>query len=82
MPDRPDAFRPTDIPGPGEAPLPRPWSRSVGARVVAVQLHPGRCRFLRERFAADPVTVVRADVVTAVRAVGGSGGPAIGTVIG
>ena len=32
-----------------------------GARVVAVELHPGRVADLRRRFADDPVTVVRAD---------------------
>jgi 23S rRNA (adenine-N6)-dimethyltransferase len=32
-----------------------------GARVVAVELHPGRAAVLRERFAAEDVTVVRAD---------------------
>jgi 23S rRNA (adenine-N6)-dimethyltransferase len=34
---------------------------AAGARVVAVELHPARARALRERFATDPVTVVRAD---------------------
>jgi 23S rRNA (adenine-N6)-dimethyltransferase len=34
----------------------------VGARVVAVELHPGRVELLRERFAGGAVTVVRADV--------------------
>lgn len=33
----------------------------AGARVVAVELHPGRARHLRERFAGAPVRVVRAD---------------------
>jgi 23S rRNA (adenine-N6)-dimethyltransferase len=33
----------------------------AGARVVAVELHPGRVEHLRHRFAADPVTVVHAD---------------------
>lgn len=33
----------------------------AGARVVAVELHDGRARFLKERFAADPVIVVQAD---------------------
>ena len=32
-----------------------------GARVVAVELHPRRAAFLRERFADDRVIVVRAD---------------------
>ena len=36
----------------------------AGARVVAVELHPGRAQVLGERFADDPVTVVRADVAT------------------
>jgi 23S rRNA (adenine-N6)-dimethyltransferase len=34
---------------------------AAGARVVAVELHPGRVQQLRARFAGDPVTVVRAD---------------------
>jgi 23S rRNA (adenine-N6)-dimethyltransferase len=38
----------------------------VGARVVAVELHPGRVAGLRERFADADVTVVRADA-TSVR---------------
>jgi 23S rRNA (adenine-N6)-dimethyltransferase len=33
----------------------------AGARVVAVELHPGRAERLRRRFADAPVTVVRAD---------------------
>jgi 23S rRNA (adenine-N6)-dimethyltransferase len=33
----------------------------AGAQVVAVELHPGRAAFLRERFAGQRVTVVRAD---------------------
>lgn len=36
----------------------------AGARVVAVELHPGRAATLRERFASEPVTVVRADLAT------------------
>lgn len=32
-----------------------------GARVVAVELHPGRANLLRQRFADAPVKVVRAD---------------------
>jgi 23S rRNA (adenine-N6)-dimethyltransferase len=32
-----------------------------GARVVAVELHPGRCATLRDRFAGDDVIVVCAD---------------------
>ena len=35
---------------------------AAGARVVAVELHAGRVAVLRERFAQDDVTVVRADV--------------------
>lgn len=34
---------------------------AAGARVVAVELHPRRVAVLRERFADDDVTVVRAD---------------------
>lgn len=34
---------------------------AAGARVVAVELHPGRAAALRRRFAASPVTVVQAD---------------------
>ena len=33
----------------------------AGARVVAVELHPGRAATLRRRFAGAPVTVVHAD---------------------
>lgn len=33
----------------------------VGARVVAIELHRGRARVLRERFLGQPVTVVQAD---------------------
>jgi 23S rRNA (adenine-N6)-dimethyltransferase len=36
----------------------------AGARVVAVELHPGRVGALRDRIADDPVTVVRADVAS------------------
>jgi 23S rRNA (adenine-N6)-dimethyltransferase len=35
----------------------------AGARVVAVELHPGRARRLRERFAEAPVTVVETDAL-------------------
>jgi 23S rRNA (adenine-N6)-dimethyltransferase len=35
---------------------------AAGARVVAVELHPGRAAGLRRRFAEEPVTVVQADV--------------------
>lgn len=34
---------------------------AAGARVIAVELHPGRAALLRDRFAGDPVTVVQAD---------------------
>jgi 23S rRNA (adenine-N6)-dimethyltransferase len=34
---------------------------AAGARVIAVELHPGRHRILRERFRGCDVTVVRAD---------------------
>lgn len=37
---------------------------AAGARVIAVELHPGRCARLRSRFAGAPVTVVRADAAT------------------
>ncbi|MFC0628860.1 rRNA adenine N-6-methyltransferase family protein [Kribbella deserti] len=33
----------------------------AGARVLAVELHPGRADDLRRRFADDPVTVIRTD---------------------
>lgn len=36
----------------------------AGARVVAVELHPGRVAHLRERFAGAPVTVVAADALS------------------
>jgi 23S rRNA (adenine-N6)-dimethyltransferase len=34
---------------------------ATGARVVAIELHPRRVAFLRQRFAGAPVTVARAD---------------------
>lgn len=34
---------------------------SAGARVVAIELHPARLQALRERFADEPVKVVKAD---------------------
>lgn len=37
---------------------------ATGARVIAVELHEGRCRRLRERFAGQPVTVVAADAAS------------------
>jgi 23S rRNA (adenine-N6)-dimethyltransferase len=33
----------------------------AGARVIAVELHPGRAQQLRERFSGQPVTVVQTD---------------------
>ncbi|MBA9003977.1 rRNA adenine N-6-methyltransferase family protein [Thermomonospora cellulosilytica] len=36
---------------------------AAGARVIAVELHPGRARALRERFADAPVTVVQTDAL-------------------
>ncbi|MGH3900297.1 MAG: rRNA adenine N-6-methyltransferase family protein [Pseudonocardiaceae bacterium] len=36
----------------------------AGARVLAVELHPGRARWLRERFAGAPVTVIQSDVLS------------------
>lgn len=47
--------------GAGEGALTAPLV-AAGARVVAVELHPGRAAALRRRFTAAPVTVVRADV--------------------
>lgn len=35
---------------------------AAGARVVSVELHPGRVLLLKERFASDEVTVVRCDI--------------------
>lgn len=35
----------------------------TGARVIAVESHPGRARWLRERFADAAVTVVQSDVL-------------------
>jgi len=46
--------------GAGEGALTRPLL-AAGARVIAVELHPGRCDGLRARFAGEPVTVVKAD---------------------
>jgi 23S rRNA (adenine-N6)-dimethyltransferase len=37
---------------------------ACGARVIAVELHPGRAARLRARFAGGPVTVVAADAAT------------------
>ncbi|MFB9837004.1 rRNA adenine N-6-methyltransferase family protein, partial [Actinoallomurus acaciae] len=36
---------------------------AAGARVVAVEAHPGRAAWLRERFAGTGVTVVESDVL-------------------
>ncbi|GIJ46922.1 23S rRNA (adenine(2058)-N(6))-methyltransferase Erm(37) [Virgisporangium aliadipatigenens] len=46
--------------GAGRGALTRHLVRA-GARVLAVELHPGRAAYLRERFADAPVTVVSAD---------------------
>ncbi|WP_329003301.1 methyltransferase domain-containing protein [Kribbella sp. NBC_00709] len=46
--------------GAGLGALTAPLVRA-GARVIAVELHPGRADRLRQRFADAPVTVVRAD---------------------
>jgi 23S rRNA (adenine-N6)-dimethyltransferase len=46
--------------GAGTGALTRPLV-ATGARVIAVELHPKRAAQLRERFADDRVTVVRAD---------------------
>ena len=37
---------------------------ATGARVIAVELHPGRARQLRDRFAGSDVTVVERDLAT------------------
>jgi 23S rRNA (adenine-N6)-dimethyltransferase len=47
--------------GAGTGALTRPLVRA-GARVIAVELHPGRAAALRERFADAPVRVVQADL--------------------
>lgn len=46
--------------GAGEGALTRPLV-AAGARVIAVELHPGRVQRLRERFAGQPVAVVHTD---------------------
>jgi 23S rRNA (adenine-N6)-dimethyltransferase len=46
--------------GAGSGAITRPLV-AVGARVVAIELHPGRARDLEARFGAPQVTVVRAD---------------------
>ncbi len=46
--------------GAGTGALTAPLVRA-GARVLAIELHPGRVTALRSRFAGDPVTVVQAD---------------------
>lgn len=48
--------------GAGTGALTEPLLR-VGARVVAVELHPGRVAILRARFAGRDVTVVHADAL-------------------
>jgi 23S rRNA (adenine-N6)-dimethyltransferase len=47
--------------GAGEGALTAPLV-AAGARVLAVELHPGRAARLRARFATDPVTVVECDI--------------------
>ncbi|GAB6937153.1 rRNA adenine N-6-methyltransferase family protein [Isoptericola variabilis] len=47
--------------GAGDGALTRPLL-DAGARVLAVELHPGRAAALRRRFADDPVTVVTHDL--------------------
>src|SRR5918997_5594019 len=37
---------------------------AAGARVIAVELHPGRAAHLRRRFAQAPVTVAQADALS------------------
>ena len=49
--------------GAGEGALTRPLV-AAGARVIAVELHPGRVRHLRRRFAELPVTVLPVDATT------------------
>jgi 23S rRNA (adenine-N6)-dimethyltransferase len=46
--------------GAGDGALTRPLVEA-GARVLAVELHPGRCETLRARFTGEPVTVVHVD---------------------
>jgi 23S rRNA (adenine-N6)-dimethyltransferase len=48
--------------GAGTGALTQPLLRA-GARVIAVELHPGRAATLRKRFAADEVRVVEADLL-------------------
>lgn len=47
--------------GAGDGALTAPLT-DLGARVIAVELHPGRARRLRERFAESDVTVVERDL--------------------
>lgn len=47
--------------GAGTGALTGPLVRA-GARVIAVELHPGRASRLRERFAGQPVRVIEADL--------------------
>lgn len=49
--------------GAGTGALTRPLLRR-GARVVAVELHPGRVAQLGRRYAGSPVTVVEADILS------------------
>ncbi len=49
--------------GAGEGALTRHLVEA-GARVLAVELHPGRAQRLRERFAGAPVTVIQADALS------------------
>lgn len=58
--------RPADLVfdiGAGEGAL-TSYLLGAGARVVAVESHPGRARHLRERFDGAPVTIVEADALT------------------
>lgn len=49
--------------GAGEGAL-IPYLLEAGARVLAVELHPGRAQRLRDRFAGAPITVVQADAAS------------------
>lgn len=39
---------------------------AAGARVLAIELHPGRAEHLRRRFAGENVTVIEADAATSL----------------